>query len=73
MSGFPGQHMKKMGSVADEELNYILSFFGQFDLHKNDLLIKQHREVKDGKAIENWVQMDNAAIVQQLGMVPQPA
>jgi steroid delta-isomerase-like uncharacterized protein len=28
---------------------------------------------KDGKATENWVQMDNVAIMQQLGHMPQPA
>jgi steroid delta-isomerase-like uncharacterized protein len=29
-------------------------------------------KLKNGKAVENWVQMDNAAIMQQLGFMPQP-
>jgi len=26
--------------------------------------------LKDGKAVENWVQMDNTALMQQLGVMP---
>lgn len=28
---------------------------------------------ENGKAVENWVQMDNVALMQQLGHMPQPA
>lgn len=29
--------------------------------------------IENGKAVENWVQMDNMGILQQMGMMPQPA
>lgn len=30
-------------------------------------------KIENGKAVENWVQMDMMGMMQQLGMMPQPA
>ena len=81
-AGFPDMHVTIEGEVADGDTVSTRGYFtgthrGEFmGIQPTGKPIKVSYidvwRVKDGRLVENWVQMDRLGMMQQLGVIPQP-
>lgn len=84
LGGFPDMHIKVDHIVAEGDMVATAGTWGGTNAGEFMGMPATGRKIsnipfidlwrfRDGKAVENWVQMDNIAIMTQLGHMPQPA